>query len=60
VSRFHAAESLLSAIHDTLDAQLGDFHPFTQHARSLLARLYQAWGRPEPAAPVQSDATEDR
>jgi serine/threonine-protein kinase len=48
--RFEAAERELLEAADILQAQLVPDHPEVRQVRGALARLYDAWGRPDRAA----------
>ncbi len=51
LGRYAAAESLLVAAHQTLQANWGDANPYTVDAAADLARLYRQWGRPAATRP---------
>ncbi len=49
LQRFGEAEPLLLASYPVLQKQRGEEHDITRRARSALAELYRAWGRPKEA-----------
>jgi tetratricopeptide (TPR) repeat protein len=49
MQRFNEAERLLLGAYATLRETSGEQNSYTQDARARLARLYEAWGKPELA-----------
>ena len=56
--RYAEAEPCLTAGYDLLRTVRGEHVSYTQDARRRLAELYEAWGRPERAAPFKLVAAE--
>jgi serine/threonine-protein kinase len=53
-NRYEEAETLLLESHAALSKTMGGHDPRVQRARTRLAKLYEAWGKPEQAAAFQS------
>jgi tetratricopeptide (TPR) repeat protein len=49
-----AAEPILLEAYRSLEAQVGADHRYTREALASLVALYDAWGRPEAAAPYRA------
>jgi serine/threonine protein kinase/Flp pilus assembly protein TadD len=50
VERFEEAEAVLQTAYDALHATLGDEHTHTRQVIENLARLYEAWQKPDQAS----------
>jgi len=60
LGRFDRAESAALEAERILVGAFGSAHPRTTEARSLLADLYELWGRPDEAATWRTRAKDDR
>jgi eukaryotic-like serine/threonine-protein kinase len=55
--RYTEAELLLTASYATLRGSFGQDHPRARAARGRLVELYKAWGKPDQAARLESQAS---
>ena len=58
LARFGEAEPLLLTSADTLEKTLGPTHPRTLQAFGAVVSLYEAWKKPEEAAPYRARASQ--
>jgi tetratricopeptide (TPR) repeat protein len=57
LGRYREAEALLRPAYDGLLADVGAGDDRTKQARAHLVALYEAWGKPETAAPYRDTST---